>query len=232
VVAINKTTRKEQIAISQQLEVNYSIYLPHGYEEDLATTWPLVVFLHGAGQRGEDHELLEMHGVSKEAANGRQFPFLILAPQCPEDSVWTMQKTRVMELLDRIRRVCRIDSQRIYLTGISMGGFGTWEIAMEHPDVFAAIMPICGGGMSWRLNSLLHMPIWTFHGAKDEVVPISYTEEMVRALKALGHPVRYTVYPDAGHDCWTEVYRREDIYEWLLRNCLGNSESMDQGEYN
>ncbi|MGG1519322.1 prolyl oligopeptidase family serine peptidase [Paenibacillus oryzisoli] len=212
----------ERKVISQEREVHYRIYLPDGYEDDADQSWPLVVFLHGAGQRGADSAVLELHGPPKEAAAGRSFPFILLAPQCSEDTVWIMQKELVMSLIGDIRQQYSVDAQRIYLTGLSMGGFGTWEIAMEHPDVFAAIMPVCGGGMSWRLNNLLDKPIWTFHGAKDTVVPILYTDEMVRALKALGNPAKYTVYPDAEHDCWTEVYRREDVYAWLLSHVNPN----------
>ncbi|MCL6456544.1 MAG: prolyl oligopeptidase family serine peptidase [Gorillibacterium sp.] len=218
---MRKRIEKRNVVVSHELEINYRTYLPDDYEADVAKAWPLVIFLHGAGQRGEDSELLELHGPPKEVATGRSFPFLLVAPQCPEDSVWIMQKDRVMEVLRNVQQEYRVDPQRIYLTGLSMGGFGAWEIAMEHPKIFAALMPICGGGMSWRSDQLLHMPIWTFHGAKDEVVPIIYTEEMVRALKALGNPIRYTVYPDAGHDCWTEVYQRDDVYDWLLIQHLG-----------
>lgn len=200
--------------------MNYRLYLPLDYSRDEAASWPLTVFLHGAGERSDDPQRLGMHGIPKEADGGREFPFLILAPQCPDPSVWTMQMDQVMELIGRICRDYRVDPQRIYLTGISMGGFGTWELAMAYPGVFAAIVPVCGGGMSWRADRLQCTPVWTFHGGKDEVVPIVYTEEMVRALKALGNPVQYTVYPEAGHDCWTEVYRREDLYEWLLEQYL------------
>lgn len=213
---MDRLTQRDRIVISRELQLNYKVYLPRDYADDPTRSWPLVVFLHGAGERGEDPALLDRNGPTKEAAEGREFPFILLAPQCPEDSVWIMQKDRVIEAMTLVRRDYRVDPERIYLTGLSMGGFGTWEIAMEHPDRFAAILPVCGGGMSWRLNALGQLPIWTFHGAKDEVVPIAYTEEMVRALNALGHPVRYTIIPDAGHDCWTEVYRREDVYEWLL----------------
>lgn len=198
--------------------MNGRVYVPDAYENDPDTAWPLVVFLHGAGERGSDPALLDRHGPAKEAAEGREFPFLLLAPQCPEDSVWIMQQDRVMEAIAGVRRQYRVDSERIYLTGMSMGGFGTWEIAMEHPRMFAAILPVCGGGMSWRAGNLRHMPIWTFHGAKDDVVPIGYTEEMVRALQAHGNPVQFTIYPEARHDCWTETYRREDIYNWLLKH--------------
>lgn len=219
---MERIAQEAQLEILQNSTMNYRLYLPRNYKRDEADTWPLIVFLHGAGQRGDDPELLGVHGIPKEADEGKEFPFLVLAPQCPDPSVWIMQQEQVMELISRICRDYRVDPQRIYLTGISMGGFGTWEIAMEHPEVFAAIVPICGGGMSWRADRLLFTPIWTFHGAKDDVVPIGYTEEMVRALKALGHPVQYTVYPEAGHDCWTEVYRREDLYEWLLEQRLPN----------
>lgn len=217
---MERITQEVKLEVVQKIEMKYRLYLPRDYKRDEAATWPLVVFLHGAGERGNDPQRLGVHGIPREADEGREFPFLVLAPQCPDSSVWIMQQDQVMELISRICRDYRVDPQRIYLTGISMGGFGTWEIAMAYPEVFAAIVPICGGGMSWRADRLLSTPIWTFHGGKDDVVPIVYTEEMVRALRVLGNPVQFTVYPEAGHDCWTEVYQREDIYEWLLEQYL------------
>ncbi|KRF03693.1 hypothetical protein ASG89_02735 [Paenibacillus sp. Soil766] len=217
---MRRVIAKRRFALNREIEANYRVYLPHDYEEEGTQEWPLVVFLHGAGERGDDSARLEMHGPPKEVAAGRSFPFLLVAPQCPEGSVWIMQKDRVLEILHAVQRQYRVDPRRVYLTGISMGGFGTWEIAMEHQQLFAAIMPICGGGMSWRASQLTQMPIWTFHGSRDDVVPIMYTEEMVRAVKAIGNPIRYTVITDAGHDCWTEVYQRKDVYEWLLAQRL------------
>lgn len=217
---MERITQEVKLEVVQKIEMKYRLYLPRDYKSNEAATWPLVVFLHGAGERGNDPQRLGVHGIPREADEGREFPFLVLAPQCPEPSVWIMQQDQVMELISRFCRDYRVDPQRIYLTGISMGGFGTWEIAMTYPEVFAAIVPICGGGMSWRADRLLSTPIWTFHGGKDDVVPLVYTEEMVRALRVLGNPVQFTVYPEAGHDCWTEVYQREDIYEWLLEQYL------------
>ncbi|MFE5321821.1 prolyl oligopeptidase family serine peptidase [Paenibacillus sp. NPDC056579] len=214
---MEKWDQTDQAVQLKPLGINYRVYVPNGYEHDADQAWPLVVFLQGARQRGNNSGLLEEHGPLKEAAGGKEFPFLLLAPQCPEDTVWIMQKDIVIGSIRSVQREYRVDPLRIYLTGISMGGFGTWEIAMEHPDLFAAIVPICGGGMSWRLSNLQHMPIWTFHGAKDEIVPIGYTVEMMRALKALGNQALFTVLPGAGHDCWTESYRRDDLYEWLLK---------------
>ncbi len=118
---IKGISNNEQLLVSRDMDVNYRLYLPRDYELEMKKDWPLVVFLHGAGQRGSDPNLLGMHGIPKEADEGREFPFIVLAPQCPEPSVWIMQGDRVMELLDKIRQEYRVDPERIYLTGISMG---------------------------------------------------------------------------------------------------------------
>jgi predicted peptidase len=110
----------------------------------------------------------------------------------------------------------KVDKQRVYLTGVSLGGYGTWSMARRFPDYFAAIVPICGGGSRSRLERLKNMPIWVFHGAKDETVSIKESERMVDALKALDGNVRFTVYPETGHDAWTETYNNPKLYEWLL----------------
>ncbi len=109
-----------------------------------------------------------------------------------------------------------MDTERIYLTGLSMGGYGTWALAAKYPERFAAIVPICGGGKRFMARSLKDIPVWAFHGAKDNVVPLKESVKMVNAVKALGGNARLTVYPDAGHDSWTETYRNKELYSWFL----------------
>jgi predicted peptidase len=120
------------------------------------------------------------------------------------------------DLLQEIIRMHRVDRQRIYLTGLSMGGYGTWSLAMAYPDTFAALAPVCGGGDPGRVGRIKHLPIWVFHGAKDDIVPFEESESMVKALRRAGNDVRFTVYPDARHDSWTETYNNPRLYEWFL----------------
>ena len=191
---------------------NYLLYTPEGYEDKDA--WPLMVFLHGAGERGDDLEKLKVHGPPKLIAQGKDFPCIVLAPQCPKHLWWYPQA--LLQLIDKIANEYKVDKSRIYLTGLSMGGFGTWALAAEHPDVFAAIAPICGGGSPEKAEAYVGIPTWVFHGAKDSVVPIALSEKMVEAIKAAGGEPKFTVYPEANHDSWTATYDNPEFYEWLF----------------
>ena len=194
---------------------NYQLYLPDGYNQK-GGPWPLMVFLHGAGERGNDPELIKMHGPPKLAAAGKSFPFIIVSPQCPAGDRWANLTGELNAFIDDIEANYAVDTSRIYLTGLSMGGFGTWSLAIERPDRFAAIAPICGGADRYLARNIKDIPVWAFHGAKDTVVPIERSEIMVRALEELGADVRFTIYPDAGHDSWTATYEKPELYEWFL----------------
>jgi predicted peptidase len=135
-------------------------------------------------------------------------------------SQWGAELDALMLLLDEIVKSHNVDTSRVYLTGLSMGGYGTWQLAAIHPGKFAAIVPVCGGGNPQRVGPLKETPVWVFHGAKDEIVPLSESEKMVEALQAIGGNVKLTVYPDADHDSWTETYENPKLYEWLLRHSL------------
>ncbi len=189
------------------------LYLPEGYSRE-GNPWPLMLFLHGAGERGDDLERVKVHGPPKLVDQGKSLPFLIVSPQAPEDHWWSTDY--LVALLDAVEKAYHVDPDRIYVTGLSMGGFGTWDLAVAQPDRFAAIAPICGGGDPEAVCAIRHVPVWVFHGAKDTVVPISRSEEMVEALKACGGQVRFTVYPEAGHDAWTVTYDNPEFYAWLL----------------
>ena len=152
----------------QRLE--YLLSLPEGYEVDPAKRWPLVVFLHGAGERGDQLANVAKHGPPKLAAAGQKFPFLLASPQCPNEEWWTEQP--VLELIESLEEKYRIDPMRIYLTGLSMGGFGTWHTAAAHPDRFAAIVPICGGGNPADAAKFKDIPCWNFHGDEDKAVKV------------------------------------------------------------
>lgn len=199
---------------------NYLLYIPEGYA-DSQKKWPLILFLHGAGERGNDLTKVAVHGPPKLiAAENKALPFIIVSPQCPERDWWSSgyQIASLNALLDDIIEHYRVDEDRIYLTGLSMGGFGSWALATASPDRFAAIAPICGGGNPDDAVRIAHIPEWVFHGARDNVVAAARSEEMVAALEKAGADVTFTVYPDAGHDSWTETYNNPDLFEWFLRH--------------
>lgn len=211
-----KENRQTPHKLKQQVELSmdYLLYLPPDYDEK--ETWPLMIFLHGAGERGTDLSRVRVHGPAKLIDQGTDLPFIVVSPQCPPDRWWPGMESEVMALIDHIIKTCKVDQTRIYLTGLSMGGYGTWAIACSYPRRFAAILPICGGGRPWRAESLKDVPVWAFHGAKDTIVPLSESQNMIEALKARGAEARLTIYPDAEHDCWTQTYANPEIYTWLL----------------
>jgi predicted peptidase len=200
------------------VQADYLLYLPDEYQAS-QKEWPLMLFLHGAGERGNDPSVIEKNGPPKLIAyQKKEYPFIILAPQCPKGDMWSsdLQIDTLNALLDDIVLRYRIDKRRIYVTGLSMGGFGTFSLATAYPERFAAIAPICGGGDPKTAHRIAHLPIWVFHGAKDTVVSIEKSRDMVEALKKADSTVKFTVYPDADHNSWTETYNNPEIYEWLL----------------
>lgn len=198
-----------------QLTLDYLIYLPDGYGH-LQKDWPLMVFLHGAGERGDDLDKVKLHGPPKLVGQGRSLPFIIVSPQCPEIEWWPNLSQHVNALIDEMVETYDVDEDRIYLTGLSMGGYGTWTIAAIYPQRFAAIAPVCGGGSPFDAFKLKDLPIRAFHGAKDPVVPLQRSQEMVEAINRIGGNAQLTVYPEAEHDSWTETYNNDKFYEWLL----------------
>ena len=203
--------------VTQTLSCKYLLFLPEGYGKK-QQRWPLIMFLHGAGERGSDLEKVKKHGPPKIVENRKGFPFIVVSPQCPEDDWWTGKVEVLINLLDDIAARYKVDTERIYLTGLSMGGFGTWSLASEYPERFAAIAPICGGGNRIMALRLRNMPVWVFHGAKDKTVPLEESEEMVNAIRKRGGNAKFTIYPDAGHDSWTETYDNQKLYDWFLEH--------------
>ncbi|WP_314095831.1 prolyl oligopeptidase family serine peptidase [Microbacterium foliorum] len=196
--------------------LRYLIHLPADYDADPGRRWPLVLFLHGSGERGSELDLAAMHGPPKLADAGHEFPFVLVTPQCPESSQWIAELSTLSGLLDEVMEAHRIDPARVAVTGLSMGGYGTWSLAVRYPDRFAAIAPICGGMWLQSAAPIRDVPVWTFHGDADDVVPISATEQIVTELRSVGADVRFTRYPGVGHDSWTETYENPEFYDWLL----------------
>ncbi len=203
--------------VTKTLSCKYLLFLPEDYGKK-QRRWPLIMFLHGAGERGSDLKKVKVHGPPKIVENRKDFPFIVVSPQCPTGDWWTDKVEVLINLLDDIVARYKVDKKRVYLTGLSMGGYGTWSLASAYPERFAAIAPICGGGsriMSLRLKDI---PVWVFHGAKDRVVPLKESEEMVDAIRKRGGNVKFTIYPDAGHDSWTQTYDNQELYDWFLEH--------------
>lgn len=200
------------------LSANYLLYLPKDYNES-DKDFPLILFLHGMGERGTDIEKVKTHGIPKLISEGKEFPFIVVSPQCPDEYFWNDDV--LIALLDEIEQNYRVDKNRIYVTGLSMGGHGTWTLALAQPNRFAAIAPVCGWGHPVEFCKLAQMPIWVFHGAKDFVVPLNDSQQIVEQLKKCGATkVKFTIYPEATHDSWTETYNNEELYKWFLEQSL------------
>lgn len=203
----------EQLSGGRVLRTKYLLYLPTGYEKG-KRSWPLLLFLHGAGERGDDPEQLKTYGPPRLLAEGQELPFIVVSPQCPRGRYWLVPV--LTGLLDELCGSLRVDEERIYVTGISMGAYGVWRLAAAQAERLAAIIPICGGGDPDEACQMKHLAIWAFHGAKDAVVPLEESEIMVQAVRNCGGAARLTIYPEAGHDSWTETYAKPDWHQWLL----------------
>jgi predicted peptidase len=209
--------------VTRKIKFRSLLYLPKDYEIVGGKRWPLLCFLHGAGERGNDLTLVAKHGPPKLVAQKKEFPFIIVSPQCPLGQIW--DDAALLALLDHLIARFRIDICRVYLTGLSMGGYGTWSLGLKYPERFAGIAPVCGGGSSadillasqTKSRALRSLAVWAFHGAKDTVVPPAESKVMVAALKKAGcHNVTLTLYPRIGHDAHTETYNNPKLYEWFL----------------
>lgn len=197
-------------------EFQYLFFVPEHY--DGKSKMPLIFFLHGAGERGDDVDAVAFHGPPKFVKSNPDFPAIIVSPQCRKTEWWSNDKYIAMlnELYDFIVEKYNVDKQTVVLTGLSMGGFGTWKWAAENPKKFKTIVPICGGGEPEYASNYRNHRIWVFHGAKDAVVPPEKSDEMVAAIRKKGIDVQYTLYPEATHDSWSATYSNTDVLEWML----------------
>jgi len=218
-----QTAHQFQYTKTIHATVDYLLYLPRGYDAQADRRWPLILFLHGAGERGTNIWKVATHGPLKHVTAGSDFPFIVVSPQCPEQQTWS--RDLVLALLDEVMARQAVDPRRVYLTGLSMGGYGTWDLGLAFPGRFAAIVPICGGGQMIGVilgsrdkgPALKSLGVWAFHGARDNVVPLEESQRMVDALKKAGvAEVKFTIYPEAQHNSWTEAYRDPALYAWLL----------------
>lgn len=201
--------------IVKKVQLDYLLYLPEAYEDQ--SEWPLILFLHGAGEVGDNLQMLKQTGLPNKLLS-EDIPFIVVAPQCPHQHNWNMLLDDLKALLDDVEERYKVNKKQIYLTGLSMGGFGTWALASKYPDSFAAIAPICGGLMNrTQVLHLIDTPIWAFHGANDSVVPVDMTRRLVAILKENNGHIQYTEYPDTNHDSWTKTYANPELYEWFLK---------------
>ncbi|MEM2088961.1 MAG: prolyl oligopeptidase family serine peptidase [Thermoproteota archaeon] len=219
---MSQTAHVFEEEVVKKVSIKYLLYLPEDYSEKPDVKWPTILFLNGMGERGDNLELVKKHGIPKIVEEKKGFPFIAISPQCPPFTIWTAMIDELHDLLiDALHRY-NIDETRIYLTGLSMGGFGAWHLAAAYPDLFAAVVPICGGmildeGFQKRIKALKDTPIWIFHGAKDKLVPVENSKKLYRVLKKIGGNVKLTVYPKLGHDSWTITYDNPRLYSWLLK---------------
>ncbi|EEF57543.1 prolyl oligopeptidase family serine peptidase [Pedosphaera parvula] len=219
----NLTAKKS----SQTFKTDYLLYLPKDYKASSRKKWPAIVFLHGSGERGTNIWKATTHGPTKYIEKNPDFPFILITPLCPAGHKWSDDV--VLGILDQVIDKYNVDTNRVYLTGLSMGGYGTWSLATTYPERFAAVAPICGGegniGVVLSMMdkekkpALLNLPVWAFHGGKDNVVSLEESERMVKILKKAGcKDVELTIYPEATHNSWTATYDNPKLYEWFLEH--------------
>lgn len=187
-------------------------------------TYPVILYLHGSGTRGKSAEEVVKTAAFQETAKHENFPFLYVAPLCPPDTTWFDWMHELKALVAEISALPYADTDRIYLLGASMGAYGTWQLAMSIPEVFAAIVPICGGGMYWNAKRLVNVPVWAFHGGKDTCVLTEESVKMVEAVNNAGGSAKLTIYPENKHDAWTDTYSNPEVFAWLLEHTNKNTQ--------
>jgi predicted peptidase len=237
---------QKKIFLNDNDTLNYNLLIPDkpfpqsliNIGSDIQQLYPLIIFLHGAGERGNDNEIQIAHvkGIFLDSLNRKKFPAFVIAPQCPTGKRWVESSWKVskhimpekpsisialtMQLIDSMINNFPIDKKRIYITGLSMGGFGTWDLICRYPNKFAAAIPICGGGDITMAKKIKNKPIWAFHGSEDKVVKVILTREMINSIKQEGGTPKYTEYKGVGHDSWVKAYREKELLEWLFKQSL------------
>ncbi|NOY41765.1 MAG: phospholipase [Planctomycetes bacterium] len=211
-------TDRFEATVTKQVSSHYLVVKPDGYDE--SKTYPLLIFLHGRGEQGDDLAKVTIHGPY-EMVKKLGLEVIIVAPQSPLDERWDIDM--LSAFVDAVLEKYPIDRQRVYLTGLSMGGEGAWRLAIHRPNTFAALVPICGVGPSSQAAKISHLPTWAFHGAKDSVVRVAGTKKMIAAMQTAGGKPRVTIYDNVGHNSWKPAYDDPELYEWLLDQSLTNT---------
>lgn len=205
-------------------KLRYVIHYPDGFDE--TKLWPVLFHFNGAGSRGDDiSPCLNVRSVTLGAKAFPEYPFVTVVPLCSADT-WFDLWEHLEELVRYIAARPFTDRKRIYLTGGSMGGYATWQLAMSMPEYFAAIAPVCGGGMYWNAGRIASIPVWAFHGGKDSVVLPEESQKMVTAVNQKGGNAQLTIYPENGHDAWTDTYSNPELYRWFLSHTKRNAPAV------
>lgn len=213
----NRNIVRKRKSAHRKVEYRYLLYFPRGFDTHRKKGYPLLLFLHGTGERGNNLGLVKNSGPIREIENGRDLPFIALAPQCPANDSWNVDS--LAALLDHVQATHNVNPGRVYLTGLSMGGQGVWMLANAFPERFAAIAPVCPPVLRNRVaERFKDIPAWVFHGAMDSDVPIQNSITMVKAIRDVGGNVRFTIYPDADHDSWTQTYSNPALYKWFMKH--------------
>ncbi len=200
---------------------------PNGYQ--MGKKYPVILFLHGAGTRGPEIEVLINNLFFQITETYEDFPFIVVAPHCVGENTWFELMPKVQSLALSLAKAEYTDPDRLYLVGNSMGGYGSWQLGMAMPDLFAAVIPLCGGGMYWNAARLKNVPVWAFHGGKDDVVLHCESQHMVDAINKNGGNARLTTYPEHGHDVWTDTYKNYEVFEWLLSHTKSSAAAQGSG---
>jgi len=204
--------------------LNYLLYLPEGYDKE-KKTWPLILYLHGKSLRGNDLEKLKSYGLAAQLERDLSIPFIVVSPQCPDDHYWMDEEKNLVGIVDDVSSKYSVDPDRIYVSGHSMGGRGTWQLAAKHPERFAAIVPLADAPQDAALaKQVAKVPAWAFHGAKDDLVPVENVRRFIDLVKASGGDIRYTEIPDGDHFI-LDAYENKEIYDWLLLHKRKGSQS-------
>jgi predicted peptidase len=215
------TQVEQSLKVSSGETVKYLLHLPKEFDPQADKQWPVMLFLHGRGESRGPLSLVAKWGPPRFAARGDDLPYILISPQCPTENRWADegQQQGLVELLDHVTKKYQADRTRIYLTGLSMGGQGTWTLATNHGDRFAAVAVVCGRSDPSKVGKLKDLPIWVFHGTDDKVIPEKYTTDMIAAIRAAGGKnVRYTSLEYLGHNSWSAAYAIPELYSWLLKH--------------
>lgn len=210
-----------EIEIKETKSLDYLIALPKDYDKD-GDAVPLLLFLHGAGERGKDLNKVKVHGPPKMVEKGHDFGAIVVSPQCPKDTWWTDHTDVLLALIDKAEKEHNVDKTRIYVTGLSMGGYGTFALTAAAPERFAAAVPICGGGTRTQAKKISKLPMWVFHGDADKVIPVEESTRMVEAMNQLnGEQAKLTIYKGVGHNSWDRAYGDKTMWKWLFEQKRG-----------
>jgi predicted peptidase len=204
-----------QQAIYGESLFNYLLYLPKDYSE--TKKYPLIFFLHGAGERGNDLSVLKVHSIPKVFDGDVDYQAIVVSPQCKEGLTWNSQIEKLYEFIKEIISKYNVLENAVSITGISMGAYGTWQTIMDNPELFSCSAPICGGGLAWRAGVLKDLPLRIYHGEKDLTVDVFYSKDIYKVLKNAGAKnVELFLYPEVGHNVWNQAYEETDLIDWLI----------------